>query len=492
MVSLTFIYDIIFLIIFCLTATIFLYVKRKNIHREGLMFLYKTKVGIKLINYIGGKYKRTLWFLSYIIIGLSYILMIGVTYLIGKSVYIYVTKPFLVTSIIKAPPIAPVIPYFPQLFGLESYFPNFSFTYFIVSISIVALVHEFSHGIFMKYNKVKIKSTGIAFLGPILGAFVEQDEKDMEKKGKIAQMSILGAGVFANILTAIIFFMIWWGLFYVSFIPSGAIFDSYAMGVVGVNSIESINGINITNPTNQNLINFIDSKKLNDTKVLGLDEDRINFTEIIVNGDSYFITIDLLKKQLELNQSQVIVYYDMPAIRNVIKGTIISIDKSPINHYKDLGVVLSKYSPGDNVNIKTRFNGEIKNYNIVMGKNPLNSSKAMMGIGNGRNLKLNMADNFAPFKKPFTEYIENGSFLPFIYYLVFWIFLLNLLVAFFNMLPASILDGGRFFYLTVWGITKNEKIAKKAYKYSGKIILLAFILMIIAWFIGITFGKYFA
>ncbi len=451
------------------------------------MFLYKTKIGIKFINYVGSKFKRTLNILSYIIIFVSYILMIGVVYLIGKSVYLYVTKPFLVTSIVKAPPIVPVIPYFPQLFGMQSYFPDFSFTYFIVSISIVALVHEFAHGIFMKYNKVRIKSTGIAFLGPILGAFVEQDEKDMEKKSKTAQMSILGAGVFANVITALIFFIIWWGLFYVSFIPSGATFNSYATGIVSVSSIESINGINITNPANQNLINLIDSRKIQDTKVLGT-QDKLNLTEVIIDGKSYFITIDLLKKQLEMNRTEIILYYDMPGIRNVVKGAIISIDETPVISYGDLGNVLSKYNPGDRVEIKTKDNGEIKNYNIILEKNPLNSSKPMIGIGNLRNIKMNMADNFAIFKNPFTEYEKNGGFLPFIYYLVFWIFLLNLLVAFFNMLPASILDGGRFFYLTVWGITKNEKLAKKAYKYSGKLILLAFILMLISWGIGRAFG----
>ena len=65
----------------------------------------------------------------------------------------------------------------------------------------------------------------------------------------------------------------------------------------------------------------------------------------------------------------------------------------------------------------------------------------------------------------------------------FWIFLINLAVGFFNMLPFTILDGGRFFYLTVLGITKNEKITRKVYKGVGWMILALLILMMAVWFI---------
>jgi len=58
-------------------------------------------------------------------------------------------------------------------------------------------------------------------------------------------------------------------------------------------------------------------------------------------------------------------------------------------------------------------------------------------------------------------------------------------VALFNMLPLGMLDGGRFFYLAIWGITGKEKIGKAAYKGAGWLILLAFILMMVFWFFGI-------
>jgi hypothetical protein len=133
-------YDIIFLIIFGIFVILFLYKNRKNLQRDmKIAFLYKTKVGIKLIDYIGTKYKKIINFLKYFSVFLGYVLMISVVYLGGRAVYQYIRYPQF-TELIKAPPLAPVIPYFPQLFGLKSFFPPFYFTYFIISILIVAKI----------------------------------------------------------------------------------------------------------------------------------------------------------------------------------------------------------------------------------------------------------------------------------------------------------------------------------------------------------------
>ena len=59
--------------------------------------------------------------------------------------------------------------------------------------------------------------------------------------------------------------------------------------------------------------------------------------------------------------------------------------------------------------------------------------------------------------------------------------MLNFLVALFNMLPVGILDGGRFFYLTVWGITRKEKIGKWAYKAITWFILALIVVMMVKW-----------
>jgi len=53
------------------------------------------------------------------------------------------------------------------------------------------------------YN-LKIKNTGFVLFGPLPGAFVEPDEKKMEKESDVVKHSIFGAGPFSNIVTAIL------------------------------------------------------------------------------------------------------------------------------------------------------------------------------------------------------------------------------------------------------------------------------------------------
>ena len=48
----------------------------------------------------------------------------------------------------------------------------------ISALAIVAIPHEFAHGIFARLNNLRVKSSGFALFGPILAAFVEPDEKD--------------------------------------------------------------------------------------------------------------------------------------------------------------------------------------------------------------------------------------------------------------------------------------------------------------------------
>ena len=95
------------------------------------------------------------------------------------------------------PALAPVLPGIKVLPGL----PILGFWHWIITILIVAGIHEFSHGIYARYHKIKIKSSGFAFLGPILAAFVEPDEKQLKKKSKKAQLEVFSAGPFSNIIT---------------------------------------------------------------------------------------------------------------------------------------------------------------------------------------------------------------------------------------------------------------------------------------------------
>jgi len=480
-------YDVLFLIIFGLFAGIFLYKKRKNLKREmGIGLLYKAQWGVKLINHIGTKYKRVLSFLKYIVIALGYVLMAGMIYMIARAAYMYARFPVQLTDAVPAPPLAPVIPYFPKLFGVEAFFPPFYFAYFILALGVVAIVHEFSHGIFMRKVGVRIKSTGIFFLGPFFGAFVEQNEKDMQKAKKTDQMAILAAGVFANIVVGIIFIGIWTGLFYATFTPAGTSFEDYTMGIVNVSEITMIGNLQINNLNNQQIIEFIKDEELQKDLIIKGNGEPVEFTGITVNDKNYFMTKTGLIEALGQDRNLILLYLDLPAINVGLKGPIIEIDGRRTMTFSEFEKVIENYDSGDTVNIKTKYEGEILEYDLTFAEHPEENEKPIIGIS-PQGFRTNIAESLALkfFKEKYTNYEASNRFLEFIYFLVFWIVLLNLLVGLFNMLPFAVLDGGRFFFLTVWGLTRSEKIGKIAYKWAGIIILAMFALMMIGWVFGI-------
>jgi len=464
--------DLTLLALFIISISVFLYKKRKSLVQEGWLVLYKTKWGVKLIDTIGKKYKKTLKVFSYIAIGLAYVLMLGIFMMLIQSVYLYFTSPLVKT--ITGPPIAPLIPYFPTLFGYENFFPPFYFVYFIITILIVITVHEFSHGIFARRYKIKIKSTGFAFLKyfpAIFGAFVEQDERQMNKKKNIEQMAVLSTGAFANIIAAIVFYIILFYFFTSAYTASGVIFDTYSYVAVNVSAISSINGVSVTNYGDLLNYSFENESKLN---------------TIAISGVNYIATKSMLEQQAN-NTGIIILYYDSPAIDSAIGNTINEIDGIKINSIEKLSQELSKYPPGTKIELKTTESDGEKYYNITLGENPENKSKAWLGIGfyneNSENLNLlgKILLLFPSYKESHVYYTPKNEFVSFIKDLLWWVVIINLLVGLFNMLPLGILDGGRFFYLTVLSITKSEKSAKKSFSLITYFIAALFLLLIIRW-----------
>ena len=75
----------------------------------------------------------------------------------------------------------------------------------------------------------------------------------------------------------------------------------------------------------------------------------------------------------------------------------------------------------------------------------------------------------------------DGELVYFIYHLLWWVMIINLLVALFNMLPVGMLDGGKFFYLAILGVTRSKKVARFAGKLMAYAILAVFVLLMFFW-----------
>jgi len=470
------IYDLIFLAFFLIVFSIFLYTRRKNLKKEGILYLYKTKWGIKFINYIGKKYKRTLKALSYVSVTLGYLLMVGVLYLVYTIVKIYFFSPSIVRAI-KVPPIMPLLPYLPQVFKLE-FLPPFYFTYWIIIIAVIATTHEVAHGIFAAYNKIKIKTTGFGFfpffLPVFLAAFVELDEKTMAKRKKLPQLAILAAGTFANVLTAILFFIILILFFSLAFTPSGIVFDTYATSSIAIAGISMVNGVQLNDSSYNSVLELMNEEGLN---------------EIIVEEDAYLSTKEMMENQ-EDNET-IYVYNSAPAIKANLSSIITEVNGMKISSIEELVEELSQYDVGEEITVKTITEERDIEKTLVLEEHPESPGTAWLGIGFMSQQRagiisrimntLSFRDSNVYYKAKF-DGISN-----FIYNLLWWVVIISITVALINMLPVGIFDGGRFFYLTILALTKNEKTAKKCFLFSTKFFIFLLLLLLIFW--GISFFR---
>jgi membrane-associated protease RseP (regulator of RpoE activity) len=479
-----YIYDITFLVLFTLFVIHFLYKRRTKLEKEGIMYLYRTQVGVRFIDYIGTKYKKTLRVLSVFAVISGYFLMATMMYFLGRLLYIYLFVPEIVRAI-KIPPLMPLVPYLPEVFKID-FLPSFYFTYWIIAIAVIAVFHEFAHGIIARTYGIKIKTTGFGFLGPFLAAFVEPDEKQMESKSKFQQIAVLSAGTFTNLVLAILFFLLLALFFIVTFVPSGAMFNVYASQPIEINSITDIGRTPITNPTTGNIIDIINNNNLSDNLILGSNGNTLELTKITANNKSYYMTIDILKNQLIQDTDFVFLYLDTSAIKTGLKGSIIKLDNHQINTHEDLSNTLKNYKPEDTIQITTRIGKETFQYDIELIEHPEDSTKPMIGIGYSSqegSMTSTITDFFNFFREPATDYQPrfNVDLIEFIYDLIWWLALINLSVALVNMWPVAIFDGGRMFMLTVWAITGSEKLGEIAFKTMTYLILGSLLLLMLGW-----------
>ena len=235
--------DLLFAIIFYSLILVLFFKYRSRFEVQGkIVALFKTQLGIKWMESISKKdEQKWLVVLGYILLIAGLILgvfgfvanhqlwlivgsfslffglllaiplnlwgHIGTTIgFIGMAVILFLLVKGTITMLFVAdapPAVAPVLPGV-SVPGL----PNLSFWHWIVAIFLVATVHEFSHGIWARLYKIKIKSSGFLFFGPILGAFVEPEEKELNKKSKPKQLAVFAAGPFSNIIFGIFFLLI--------------------------------------------------------------------------------------------------------------------------------------------------------------------------------------------------------------------------------------------------------------------------------------------
>lgn len=367
--------ELISAIVFVLLIMFFFVVKKKNVHLQKILFpflyilMYRTKLGLKLMDTISKKFSKPLKFIGYtaIFIGFLGMLFIAVTLVIGS--YNIIVQP-------KAPPNVGIVQPFVADVPGTVFVPFF---YFIISVFILAVVHEFSHGVLAKKYGLHIKSSGFAVMGilaPIIPlAFVEPDEKELKKRSASQQLSIFAAGPFANIVLAFIIILI-------------TIFIATPV----LSSMANLDGVIIT----------------------GFIKDDITY----------------------------------PAeAAGITKGEIIKeIDNIKVNALTNFSSMLGSKKPRDIILLKTNKTS----YNITLASNPLDKNKSYLGVYVQQKTKIK-----EDFKKKYGEITP--SILIWLSGLLYWLYILNLGIGLFNLVPLGPIDGGRMLQVTLYKFFKKNK-----------------------------------
>lgn len=237
-----------YILIFYLVILLLLFIKRKQIDVQGkVIFLYRMKWGLKWMDKVSQKYREWIILFGYIGVGAGFVGLVVISYVLIKNLIDLITNPAAPSGVSLVLPGINV----PGLGILP-------FWYWLIAIFIIALVHEFAHGVVARAHNIEVKNTGIVLLGPIIGAFVEPNEKKMAKDKDIVQYSILAAGAFTNVLLAVL------SIIFLTFVfspiqqtmvePTGFTFDAYVnenlpfaqAGIATGTLITGINGVATT------------------------------------------------------------------------------------------------------------------------------------------------------------------------------------------------------------------------------------------------------
>jgi membrane-associated protease RseP (regulator of RpoE activity) len=185
-------------IIFVILLGFLAYKNRKQLKLQRLLFpvfyilLWPSKWGIKTMDKVSQNHRKLIIVLGFfgIIIGFAGMAFIAV--LLIDNLWKLLTVPTTIPGVKLV---------FPVKSKLTFYIP---FLYWIVSIAIIAIVHEFSHGVMARAFGMKIKSTGFALAAVIVpiipAAYVEPNEKEMAKRPLRQQLSVFAAGPVSNIV----------------------------------------------------------------------------------------------------------------------------------------------------------------------------------------------------------------------------------------------------------------------------------------------------
>lgn len=166
----------------------------KGFEPVGPLLLWKTQAGIKSMDRLSRA--RRFWAV-FGDLGIVMTVTMGalMLLLLVLQLVAFATDPVTISR--NAPP--PI-----TLVGLPGVNPIIPLWWGIIGLVVALVVHEGAHGVLARLHGMRVKSTGLLFLVVPVGAFVEPDEKDLERSSVRAKNRVFAAGPWSNLIVAVL------------------------------------------------------------------------------------------------------------------------------------------------------------------------------------------------------------------------------------------------------------------------------------------------
>lgn len=400
-----------------LYSMISVYLKRKgyfekyNISFYGPALMFRTKKGIGFLKRISNRKRFWMGFGKAGVIVCFIMMLLMVSLIILNTWAVLEFTP-------EEQQALPGIEFGLILPGVNPLLPLDYLFYVIVALIVGIIVHEFSHGILTFAHGLKVKSLGLLYLIVPLGAFCEPDEEELKLSSVKKRMQVYAAGPMSNFIVAFIALLLFSYVGMAAVQPMEGVHVSYVIQdspaeLIGLSAgmvIHSLNNTTVTSPLD--FQNVMESVSVNQQIPIEYSKDHSLVKTTITTGD---------RSDFTGNQSQENMSFVGIGFNTYVHGFIRSLQQ-PLTNIDGLLLLYSLPLIG-----------------YFVGYNPLVS--------------------------PFTQGLEVtglASMFPSSVFwiamnLIFWIFWLNLLLGFFNVLPMVPLDGGYLFYDSVRFFVKRVK-----------------------------------
>jgi membrane-associated protease RseP (regulator of RpoE activity) len=164
--------------------------KRYGFSLEGGMLLWRTGRGLRFIDRTARRHRR--WWLRFGEVGVwvGILLMFFVLLNLLLSAYFILRRPELSVG--------------GASFVLPGVIPGLTVYWWLISVAVVLLVHEFSHGFLLRAQGLPTKSMGLLLFVALPGAFVEPDERRLNASPLRKRLRVFAAGPFSNVLVGLL------------------------------------------------------------------------------------------------------------------------------------------------------------------------------------------------------------------------------------------------------------------------------------------------